>query len=67
VIKLVKAPYIHSHTKHIDIQYHHFGETAQQKNTSIQHFSAKEQGTDIATKPLPRHSFQYLRKQLIGW
>jgi hypothetical protein len=45
-----------------DIQYHHFREAVQQKKISIQHVSTTEQVADIATKSLPRYSFQYLRK-----
>jgi hypothetical protein len=66
-IELAKAPRMRPRTKHIDIQYHHFREAVQQKKISIQHVSTKEQVADIATKPLPRHSFQYLHKQLMGW
>jgi hypothetical protein len=66
-IELAKAPRMRPRTKHIDIQYHHFREAVQQKKISISHVSTKEQVADIATKPLPRHSFQYLRKQLMGW
>jgi hypothetical protein len=66
-IELAKAPRMRPRTKHIDIQYHHFREAVQQKKISILHVSTKEQVADIATKPLPRHSFQYLRKKLMGW
>ena len=56
-IELAKAPRMRPCTKHIDIQYHHFREAVLQKKISIQHVSTKEQVADIATKPLPRHSF----------
>jgi hypothetical protein len=67
-IQLAKAPRMRPRTKHIlDIQYHHFLEAVQQKKIKSYHVSTHEQVADIATKPLPKNQFQYLRKQLCGW
>jgi hypothetical protein len=66
-IELAKAPRMRPRTKHIDIQYHHFREAVQQKKITISHVSTHEQVADIATKPLPKNQFQYLRKKLCGW
>jgi hypothetical protein len=67
-IELAKAPRMRPRTKHIDIQYHHFREAVQQKRTTIAYVSTHEQVADIATKPLPKGQFQYLkRKRLCGW
>ena len=66
-IELAKAPKLRPRTKHIAIQYHHFRSHVAKKLINIQHVSTKEQVADIATKPLPRDQFQYLREQLLGW
>jgi hypothetical protein len=66
-IELAKALCMRPCTKDINIQYHPFCEAVQQKNISISHVSTKEPVADIANKPLPQYSFQYLRHQLMGW
>ena len=66
-LELAKAPKLRPRTKHIGIQYHHFREYVANKKIRISHVSTNEQVADIATKPLPKGQFQYLRQKLNGW
>jgi hypothetical protein len=66
-IELAKCPKLHPRTKHIAINYHHFRSHVAKKLITIQHVTTMEQVADIATKPLPRDQFRYLRQRLLGW
>ena len=54
-------------TKHIAAQYHHFRHCVQTNQIKIQHIKTNDQIADIFTKPLPRPTFEYLRKLLLKW
>ncbi|MEJ2116200.1 MAG: Ty1/Copia family ribonuclease HI, partial [Gammaproteobacteria bacterium] len=66
-LELATAPKMRPRTKHIAIKYHHFREHVKRGTIKIQRVDTKEQLADIFTKPLPRDTFQYLRKKLCGW
>jgi hypothetical protein len=66
-IELAKAPKLRPRTKHIAIQYHHFRTHVAKRLITIQHVTTTEQVADIATKPLARDQFKYLRHRLLGW
>ena len=66
-IELAKAPKLRPRTKHIAIQYHHFCTHVAKRLITIQHVTTTEQVADIATKPLARDQFKYLRHRLLGW
>jgi hypothetical protein len=66
-IELARCPKLRPRTKHIAIQYHHFRTDVAKKLINIQHVTTTEQVADIATKPLPRDQFKYLRQRLFGW
>jgi hypothetical protein len=66
-IELANAPKLRPRTKHIVIQYHHFRSHVAKKLISSQHVTTAEQVANIATKPLHRDQFKYLRQRLLGW
>ncbi len=66
-IELARCPKLRPRTKHIAIQYHHFRTHVAKNLITIQHVTTTEQVADIATKPLPRDQFRYLRQRLLGW
>jgi hypothetical protein len=66
-LELAKNPKMRPRTKHIAIQFHHFRDFVAKGKIRLEHVSTKEQVADIATKPLPRDAFQYLRYKLMGW
>jgi hypothetical protein len=66
-IELARCSMLRPRTKHIAIQYHHFRTHVAEKLINIQHVTTTEQVADIATKPLPRDQFKYLRQRLLGW
>jgi hypothetical protein len=55
---------IHSNTKHIPIKYHFLRDQVAQKLMKVEYVGTKEQIPDIFTKPLPRSTFENLRKKL---
>jgi hypothetical protein len=61
---ILKNPVMHSKMKHIPIKYHFLREQVAEKNIRVEYVGTKEQVADIFTKPLPRESFEYLRKRL---
>jgi hypothetical protein len=63
-ISISKNPVMHSKTKHIPIKFHFLWEQVTEKNIKLEYIGTKEQIADIFTKPLPRETFEYLRKKL---
>jgi hypothetical protein len=55
---------MHSKTKHILIKFHFLREHVTEKNIKVEYVGTKEQIANIFTKPLPRDTFEYLRKKL---
>ena len=66
-IKLVKAPKIRPHMKHIALKYHHFRENVRKGLIEINPIDTLEQVADILTKALPFPIFNYPRKNMMGW
>ena len=66
-LELAQEPKYRPRTKHIAIKYHHFREHVKNKSIRVEAINTKEQITDIFTKPLEKHQFEYLRQKLIGW
>jgi hypothetical protein len=64
VINISNNNFMHSKTKHIPIKYHFLREHVVKKSVNIEYISTKEHVVDIFTKPFPRETFEYLRKQL---
>ena len=54
-------------TKHIAVKYHLFCKHVHDGHFIISRLDTKEQLADILTKPLPKTSFEYLRKKIQGW
>eukprot|EP00253_Pinus_taeda_P002775 PITA_02775 len=63
-ISISKNPIMHSKTKHIPIKYHFLREQVLEQKVKLEYVPSKEQIVDILTKPLPRETFEYLRKKL---
>jgi hypothetical protein len=59
-----KNPLMHSKTKQIPIKFHFLREQVVEKNIKVEYVGTKEQITHIFSKPLPRETFEYLRKKL---
>eukprot|EP00253_Pinus_taeda_P022609 PITA_22609 len=64
VISISKNPVMLSKTKHIPIKYHFLREQVLKQKVKLEYVPSKEQVLDILTKPLPRETFEYLRKKL---
>ena len=63
-INISKNPVMHAKNKHIAIKYHYLREQVQEKEVILEYVQSKEQLADIFTKPLPKDTFEYLRKRL---
>ena len=63
-IALAKNPIGHSRTKHIDIRFHFIREAQENGLIQVRYCPTDEMLADLLTKPLPRSSFQRLRKCL---
>ena len=63
-INISKNPFMHAETKHIAIKYHYLREQEKEKEVILEYVKSKEQLADIFTKPLPKDTFEYLRKIL---
>jgi hypothetical protein len=62
-ISISKNIVIHSKTKNIPIKYHFLRYQVTQRVVKIVHVDTKEQIADIFTKPLPRSTFETIRKK----
>jgi len=63
-INISKNTVMHSKKKHILIKFHFLWEQFIEKNMKVEYVETKEQITHIFSKPLPRETFEYLRKKL---
>ena len=63
-INISKNPVMYSKTKHIPIKFHFLRKHVIEKNITLEYVETKEKIVDIFTKPLPRETFEYLRKKL---
>eukprot|EP00253_Pinus_taeda_P006535 PITA_06535 len=63
-ISISNNPVMHSKTKHIPIKYHFLREQVLEQKVKLEYVPSKEQVVDILTKPLPRETFEYLRRKL---
>eukprot|EP00253_Pinus_taeda_P033080 PITA_33080 len=63
-ISISKNPVMHSKNKHIPIKYHFLREQVLEQKVKLEYVPSKEQVVDIITKPLPRETFEYLKKKL---
>ena len=65
IILLAVDPQIWSHTKHIDIKYHHFQSFTAKYDSAIGNVDTKDQIAEIYTKPLDPELFGYLCQKLM--
>jgi len=63
-INLSKNPVLHSGTKHIEIRHHFLRDHVQKGDYVLEFVDTKNQLTDIFTKPLPKDSFNTIRREL---
>ena len=64
-INISKNHVMHSKTKHIPIRYHFVREKIAENVIKLDYVDTKEQIADIFTNPLPRDTFEYLRRKLV--
>jgi hypothetical protein len=60
-LKLVKHPYYHHKTKHIDVRLFFVRQHVENKDLELKYMETKQQIADMLTKPLPAVTFQKLR------
>jgi hypothetical protein len=63
-ISISKNPVMHSKTKYIPIKYHFLRDQVTQKIVKIIYIDTKEKIADIFTKPLPKSTFENIRRKL---
>jgi len=51
-LEIAKVPKMHSHTKHINIKYHHFRDFVDKGEISLHAINTNDQQADVLTKPL---------------
>ena len=56
-LALVKNPEFHARTKHIDVQYHHIRELAEDGVVKLEHCRTEDMAADCLTKPLTKSKF----------
>ena len=66
-LQLARVPRMTPRTKHFGIKYHFFREYVEKGDLKLTKIISKEQQADIFSKGLPRPTFEYLRKGLLGW
>ena len=54
-------------TKHLAVQLHHFRQYIMSKEVTVHKVDTKNQLGDVFTKAVPKRTFEYLRKKIIGW
>ena len=57
-INISNNPFMHSHTKHIDVHYHFIREHVLNGNVELEFVPSSDQLADIFTKPLSRATFE---------
>ena len=65
VIALSANPIFHSHTKHLEVDYHFTREKILRKQLQIGFVSGRDNFADIFTKPLPAPLFWFHRAKLL--
>nr|GEV94058.1 zinc finger, CCHC-type [Tanacetum cinerariifolium] len=63
-IALVRNPFFHGRSKHIDIRYHFICECIENGHINMEHIGGELQRADILTKALPRLKFVTMRQML---
>jgi hypothetical protein len=66
-LELANSPHLTPRSRHYSTKLHHFKSHVADGSIVIKRISTKEQRADIQTKPLPRETFERLRKTLTGW
>ena len=66
-IEVDKEPKLWPCTKNLSVCLFHFREHIRNKDIDIIYCPINEQLSNIFTKPIPIHQFQYLWKLMIGW
>ena len=64
-ISLSTNPVFHSHTKHIEVDYHYVHEKVLRCDLCVSFVSGKDNLTDMFTKPLPSPYFLLQRRKLL--
>ena len=54
-------------TKHLNVKLHHFRKYVNDGLVKIRPIGTEDQQADYLTKPLPHHSFERLRRLVMGW
>lgn len=63
-LALVKNPYLHERSKHIDICYHFIRDLAENNKLQVHYIPTSQMVADGMTKPLARVAFQRIKRQV---
>ena len=62
-ISISNNPIMYYKSNHVPIKYHFVSEQVAENVIKLEYVDIKEQTEDIFTKPLPRETFEYLRRK----
>ena len=63
-LALVKNPYLHERSKHIDVCHHYIRDLAEKRKLEITYIPTNQMPANGLTKPLARVAFERFRSQL---
>jgi uncharacterized OsmC-like protein len=65
-IKLSRHPFMHGHSKHIDVRFHFLRDLTRDRVIELVHCGSQDQVADLLTKLVKLQTFENLREQIGG-